>query len=338
ARVVAAVVRTLVDSGVEADGITVLRTPADVESGADDPCRLIPGPLRKRIKLLTHDPTDRDGLAYLAADERADPILVNRAIHDADLVLPIDCLHDVSTAGYFGLHSSIFPGFSDEKTQRRFRAFGAIDGSDRHKQNLIEEADHDAWLLGVTFSIQLIPAAGDRVLHVLAGEVDAVRRRGRELYRAAWGCPNPLEGDTQQASLVVAAIEGSDSRQTWENFGRALATATELVEDGGAIAVCCDLADAPGPAMQRLAGAHSRDSALRRIGKERPADALPAAQLVRALDRARVYLLSRLDPSVVETLDMIHVAAPDELTRLVRQHQSVALVANASRVVVVRDD
>ncbi|MEE8451553.1 MAG: lactate racemase domain-containing protein [Thermoguttaceae bacterium] len=338
ARVVAAVVRTLVDSGVDADGITVLRTREDIDSGAEDPCRLIPGPFRERIKLLTHDPTDRDGLAYLAAGEKANPILIHRAIHDADLVLPIGCLHDPSTAGYFGLHSPLFPGFSDDKTQRRFRAFGAIDGGDRHKRRLIEEADHIAWLLGVNFSIQLIPASGDRILHVLAGQSEAVRRRGHELYRAAWGCPDPQAGDVQQAGLVVAAIEGNGSRQTWENLGRALQAATELVEDGGAIAVCCDLADAPGPAMQRLAGAHSREGALRRIGKERPTDALPAAQLARALDRAKVYLLSRLKPSVVEALEMVHVAAPKELARLARQHESCVLVANASRVVVVRGD
>jgi len=333
ARVVAAVVRTLVDSGVEADGIVVLRTQKDVDSGAEDPCHLIPGPFRERIKLLTHNPTNRDSLAYLAADEKAHPIFINRAIHDADLVLPIGCLHDASTAGYFGLHAPVFPGFSDDKTQRRFRAFGAIDGEDRHKRRLIEQADHIAWLLGINFSIQLIPGSGDQILHVLAGQADAVSRRGHELYRAAWGCPDP-----QQASLVVAAIEGDGSRQTWENLGRALQAATELVEDGGAIALCCDLADAPGPAMQRLAGAHSREGALRRIGKERPTDALPAAQLVRALERAKVYLLSRLAPSVVEGLEMIHIAAPEELTRLTRQHQSCTLVANASRVVVVRGE
>ena len=78
-----------------------------------------------------------------------------------------------------------------------------------------------------------------------------------------------------------------------------------------------------------MAGARSRQAALRRIRKERPADALPAAQLARALDRGKVYLLSRLDPSLVDSLDMIHVEAPEELARLARRQKSCILLANA---------
>jgi hypothetical protein len=107
-----------------------------------------------------------------------------------------------------------------------------------------------------------------------------------------------------------------------------------LVEDGGSIAVCCDLAAPPGPAMQHLLAADSRRAALRRIGKQRPPDALPAAQLAEALKRGKVYLLSRLDPAVVEELDVIHVGAPEELARLVRRHPSCILLANAPRAMV----
>ena len=134
--------------------------------------------------------------------------------------------------------------------------------------------------------------------------------------------PLPWGRVPRRASLVVAAIEGGDTEQTWENLGRALESADALVEDGGAIAVCCDLAAAPGPGVQSMAAARSRRSALKRIRKDRPADALPAAQLARALDRDKVYLLSRLDPAIVEELEMIPIADGDELVRLARRHRS----------------
>jgi len=136
------------------------------------------------------------------------------------------------------------------------------------------------------------------------------------------------------ASLVLVGIDGEARRQTWLDFGRALHAAAELVEDGGSIAVCCELADAPGPALRRLIGAESRDSALRKIRKERPVDALPAAELARALDRGKVYLLSRLEASTVEELEMIHVASPDELARLARLHDSCILLSNAPHATV----
>ncbi len=330
AEVVAAVIRSLLDARVDPDGITVLQTRADVDTGAGDPCRSTPESLRDRITLLTHDPANRELIAYLAATDAGEPILLHRAIQNADLVLPIGCLHGDSTAGYYGIHSGVYPAFADQKTLSRFRAPGTLYADGQQKSKLRADVEQAAWLLGVNFTIQLVPGPGGSVMQVLAGQSDAVGRRSRKLYDAAWNWRA-----SRQASLVVAAIEGDTPQQTWQSFGRALDAAVAAVEDGGSIAVCCELRAPPGPAMQRLMGARSAEAALRRIRKERPPDALPAAQLARALDRAKVYLLSGLDPSVVEDLDMIHVAAAEELARLAARHESCILLANAPNAVVM---
>lgn len=356
AQVTAAVVRSLVESGVDPDGIAVVRSRAgvradvvvdddvdddvnnnnndvdgdgDVNAASDDPRRLLPEPIRERIALLGHDPADRQRLAYLAASESGEPILISRAIHDADLVLPIGCVRRPMSAGYFGIHGAVYPAFSDRRTLGRFRSPGSLSADRRQKTALTGEVDHVAWLLGINFTIQLVPAAGGSALHVVAGQSEAVRRRSGELYRAAWSRPV-----TARAPLVVAAIEGGPEQQHWQSFGHALEAAAELVEEGGSIAVCCDLAAPPGPAMQRLAGAPSYHDALRSIRKQRPPDALPAALLARTLQQAKVYLLSRLDAAVVEELDMIHVADAGELARLVRRHTSCILLANAPHAMV----
>ena len=329
AQVTADVIRALVIAGIDPDGITILQNPADVEAGGDDPCRLLDAPLRQRISLLVHDPEDRRQLAYLAATESGEAILVNRALHDADVVLPIGCLRADEAAGYFGIHSSIFPTFSDTKTIQRFRGFGSLDGHGKRRRELIAEVDNVAWLLGVHFTIQIVPAAGDRALHVLAGQSESVRSRGQALYRDAWSWPL-----SHRAGLVIAGIEGGATQQTWENVGRALASAGHFVEEDGAIAVCCDLDTRLGPALQRLTTASSLESALRHIGKDRPADALPAAQIAHALQQNKVYLLSRLDPSIVEDLDIIPIATADELIRLARQYRSCTLISNAPYVTV----
>ena len=44
AQVTASIVEALVASGIDPDGISVLRTQADLKAGADDPCRLVPTP------------------------------------------------------------------------------------------------------------------------------------------------------------------------------------------------------------------------------------------------------------------------------------------------------
>jgi nickel-dependent lactate racemase len=326
----AAVLRALFDAGIDPDGITILQPKANGE--ACNPGRLIAPALRKRITMTFHDPNDRKQLAYLAADEAGEAIMVNRALHDADVVLPIGCLHGDETAGYYGIHSGVYPTFSDAKTLQRFRGPASLNGHGLKRRELTAAVDRVALLLGVFFTIQVVPGGNGEILHVLAGQSDAVRQRGRELYHAAWDWPVAA-----RASLVVAAIDGGARQQTWENLGQALHVASRFVEEGGSVAVCCDLAGRLGPAMQQISCKESREAALRQIGKERPADALAAAQLSRALDRSKVYLLSRLDPSDVEDLEMIPIEAPAEISRLARRHASCILLSNAPYVTATTD-
>ncbi len=111
-----------------------------------------------------------------------------------------------------------------------------------------------------------------------------------------------------------------------------------LVEEGGSIAVCCDLAEEPGPAVRRVAEAPLRREALAKIRKELPEDAVIAAQLADALDRGEVYLLSRLGGDLVEQLEIAPVGGPDEIVRLARHHASCIVLANAAHAIVRAED
>jgi len=328
AQVTSAVVRVLMVSGVDPDGITILQSEAKGGVAAQDPLRLIPGPAADRIRVVSHDPASRRNLAYLAASEGGEPILLNRLLTDADVVLPVGCTQREQSAGYFGIHTTIYPEFSDQHTQARFRKHDRFTGNGHHRE-LQHEVNQVAWLLGVNFSLQVVPGAGDGILHVLAGQSDVVRRQCRELNRAAW-----YRTVAQRAGLVIAAIEGAQWQQTWENLGRVLESAGSLVEEGGAIAVCCNLAATPGSAMQRLIRAASREAAVREIRRNNSPDALPALQLARALETSRVYLLSRLTPELVEDLEMIPVAGPEELVRLAQRSSSCLVLANAVHAMV----
>jgi nickel-dependent lactate racemase len=327
AQITAAVIHALIQAGIDPEAIAILQSSADREADTDDPRRLLPTALRSQIALPIHDPTDRRQLAYLAANDSGEAILIGRMLHEADVVLTIGCLHGDAAAGYFGIHNAVYPAFSDAKTLQRFRGLGSLNSRGARKRELTAEADHVGWLLGINLTVQVVPSAGDEVSHVLAGQSEAVRKQGRELYHAAWDWPV-----SRRAGLVVAAIEGGPSQQTWDNVGRALQAAGRFVEEGGAIAICSELAAQPGPAVQQLAAATSRETALRHIGHERPFDALPAAQLAHALDRGKVYLLSRLNPPLVEDLDMIPVERPEELARLAARHESCTIVGNAPYV------
>ena len=272
-------------------------------------------------------------LAYLASTENGDPVFLNRVITDADVVLPVGSFQHRSAPGHWGIHSAVFPTFSDERTLQRFRSPTSLDDHGHAKRRPGEVVDEVGWLLGVTLTMQVVAGPGDGVLAVLAGQTEAVRREASRVFERAWRCSVP-----RRASLVVAAIEGGPARQTWSHLGRALLAASELVDDGGAIVVCCDLASDPGPAVQHLAASRRRNEAMQWIRRERPEDALPATLLVQALDRASVYLLSKLERSLVEDLEIAPIAEADELVRLIGRHESCILLANASQAMVTLDN
>ena len=175
-----------------------------------------------------------------------------------------------------------------------------------------------------------MPGVGESILHVLAGEVEAVGKLGRALCEAAW-----LYRVPRRASLVVAAIGGGPEQQTWENFARALLAASAVAADDGAIVLCTGLTCAPGPALQQLAKLDDEDErTLRQLRRESSADAVSAALLGNVRQRTRIYLLSGLDEETVEDLGLGYVSCGEEVNHLCQHHESCILMADAHRAVV----
>ena len=321
ATIVAQTVAVLLSAGVNAEDITIARLQADVDSQAPDPRGELPEDIRHAVACRVHDPLDRKSLSYLAATADSRPIYMNRAIHDADLVVSIGVLRPEDAIGYHGINTGLFPAFSDADSLKRFRSPKAM--ADAHRRRLRKQANEVGWMLGLGFTIQVVPAAPGETMHVLAGNLDAVSRQGSRLCDDAWSYSVPAK-----ASLVVATIEGDETEQSWENVARALATAAHALDEDGAVVICSALAEPFGPALQRLVGVDDLEAALCDIAREQPPDALVATELAGALERGKVYLLSRLDDEAVEGLGVLPV---DErgVSRLAGRHASCIVLANA---------
>jgi nickel-dependent lactate racemase len=189
------------------------------------------------------------------------------------------------------------------------------------------DAEQVTWLLGVLFSVQVVPGPADSVLYVLAGRLERVLERGRQLARQAWEFDVP-----RRADLVVAAIEGGGPQQTWDNVGRAVAAARRVVNDHGVIALCTELTETPGSVLRMAAEAESSEQVLRRLHKRKSPDITVAEQWACALERGRIYLLSRLNPEDVEGIGAAHVASAVEMGRLIDRSNSCVLLSNAQCV------
>ena len=327
AAIVAGIVQTLLACGVEPEHIAVVRSPSMRDGSVPDPRDQLPDDISGQVALVEHDPDDQEELSYLATSSANRAVYINRTLHDAELILPVGCFRLESAVGFRGIHAGLFPTFSDRKTLERFRAPSGLESPVGQKERR-KEVDEVGWLLGIAMTIQVIPGVGDRVLHVLAGEVESVFAHGERLCREAWSYSVP-----RRASLVVASIEGDPAEQTWENVARALSAASRCVEEDGAIAVCTELETKPGNALLRLAEFGDPHRALSEIRRQRSSDAWPAAELAHALERGPVYLLSRLDDDLVEELGMAPAASAEEIGRLAQRHPSCLLLGNAQYAV-----
>ena len=323
--IILALVEELTDAGIAPENIQILKSGQNGTGGSLT--RLLPSGLRDRIEVVQHRADDRESLGFIGPAKKSGPIYVSRPIADADVVIPVGTVKSRGSLGYFGVHGT-FVAFSDEATQQRFFCSkSALLESEKAKR--AAEINELAWMLGTRMTVQVIPGPGESIARVLAGDAEHVERRVAEQCDQLWRFTVD-----QKAKLVVAALSGGRQQQTWQDFARALHTALRVVEPDGAVAICSCLRMRPGTSLKKLIGADSLEDAERKIAKEKTWDALAAAQLVRALEQIRVYLLSELDEDFVEDLGMAYVSHPDEIARLASRQDSCIAIANAQHTVI----
>jgi nickel-dependent lactate racemase len=327
APLVSGAVLELLDAGIEPESITVLRNANDARLSRQRPTEDLPVEWRDRIVVEVHDAADRDRLCLLNVSSNDEPIYLNRSLVDADVVIPIGVARARRSLGDLGVHGTLFPGFADAVAQQRFLApRSSLSESSRERR--VREATEVDWFLGTRMVVQVIPGPGESIMQILAGDVDQVEPRAREIYERLWCFQVP-----RRASLVVATLPGGRQQQSWSNLARALDAALRVVQDQGTIAICCDLQSRPGPSLRRLARAKSLDAANKQVQRDQTPDALPATLLVRTLQHANVYLLSRLDEECVESLGIAYISSPEEVARLASRHPSCILLQNAHQAI-----
>lgn len=330
--VVGAVLAVLLDAGVLPRDLTVLR-PASAGSSEDGLQAAVAAQLGTdagaAIRWIVHDPSDARQLMYLAATDEGRPIYLNRALGDADFVIPVTHVRADEAWGYLGPQGTLFPSFSDVKTLDRLRAPARVGERLRKQARQRAEAAEVAWLLGIRFSVLLVPGPGDELLHILAGDVDAVRGLGQELWEAAWSFAAP-----DRAQIVLATIEGGPHQQTWENVARAVESARGLLQTEGAVVLCTRLADPPSQVLRRLIRAEPSEWSRGTLTSIDPAIRYCAAVLREALETAHVYLLSALGDDELHELGLVPVATADDVRHMVAQASSCILLANAHQAAV----
>ena len=172
-----------------------------------------------------------------------------------------------------------------------------------------------------------MPGAGDSILQVIAGDIDAITDTLKNAAKDAWETCVPAP-----AALIVAAIEGGGQQQSWDSVAKAIDSALTVFDDTtdpSAIVICTELDEMPSDAMTRaMIGAVDEfgdgsepESAEERFG----------SRLRETLSHTPVYLLSRLPEEVVLDLGLAFVDFAENINNLCRQFDS-CIVLNLSLI------
>lgn len=278
------------------------------------------------VPVVQHRRDDREQLAYLATTQSGQRVYLNRELTEADSVVTICRVAPDDRGRLHGPWSLLSPAFADDDGLRSDRT-AVSDASD--------ESNEVPWLLGNPFQVALLSA--DRgVGNVLAGGAETVLQATEDVIEADWTLRI-----NDSADLVVAGVGDGLTPTNWNSLAAAIFAAMKLVRRGGKIVLLSHL-DAPiGPALGKLMEERERGrETLNLRGRELDFDWPIAHCLAEALRWADLFLLSRLNADLVDSLGICPLDNAAQTKRLLDEAHSVVVLSHAdlTRTVVVDED
>lgn len=316
------IVHALLSAGVGADHIFILQPSPGPLRINHDPRAGLSGELRNHVQWKVHDSAADDTTGYLATSSSGERIYLMRQLLEADVIVPVFRAGFDPLVGYRGPGSLLYPGFSQDSAIRKSLGEGHPElrpDSDRPLRQLVEEL---SWLLGLQFAIAVVPSRmANQPAAVFGGQVEAVQRQAQQMLDRAW----TVQLDRRAEAVVISIAEPAD-RVGWAEIGQAVSLGQNLAVRDGRILVLSSLGEMPGPGLGLLKSSRSPKAALQRMRKESPPDLLACTQVASAASWANVSLLSRLDSSLVEDLQLAPLTSIDEAIRLIGRLEDVVLL------------
>ncbi len=260
--------------------------------------------------------SDDNVFAYIAANQDALPMKVNRAIVDADVIIPVGWPVPGDNER---LADCIYPAFSNQETLTRF---AKADGPAKKRRGEIEFANAQ---LGAFFSLQAVTVPGGGISRFHCGSRSPVLERARDESNSAWSVR--YCGSDQ---LVLATIE-SPADQDWSDFVEAVFVASEISASDLPIVIWSSISKPPPVEIRR---AIERQFESGDSGKM--SDRM--RRLIGILEGRSVILHSPLSRNVTEEFGLGYLAGVEELNRLVAPHDDRVCIRDAHRVTIRVDD
>ena len=274
--------------------------------------------LHRRVRVINHVPKDTVRLGVTAAGT---PVELFCPLVEADLRVCLGNLEFHYFAGYSGGAKAVLPGCASRAAVNANHAMmvcpEAVAG--RLEDNPVRaDLEEGVAMLGVDFILNIVVDGGHRIVGAVAGHVEEAHRQGCKLVAERGTAPIP-----QRADIVLVSAGGYPKDIDMYQAQKALDNAAAAVRDGGIIVWVAECREGLGNRTFEswLREARSPEQILDRIQREFVLGGHKAAAVAAVLKRARIYLVSALDPETVrncgmepfDDLDRAIAAALDEM-------------------------
>lgn len=320
--------KILARRGISPANLTLIDAPSTGKKPADPRC-LLPTSVATEVQWLIHQPADPNSTGYLGSSLGGERIYLSRALLDADFIIPVATVETDPVHGLCGAMHAIFPALTNLESLQRLNKAGHDELHAEDERPIRQLAEEVAGMLGLQFSIELVPSArGPGIAQVLAGQPDAVHRLGRQAIRDHW----MLKVD-RRSETVIAAVTGQAGQPcTWEDVSRAAQNARRLVINGGRIVLLTDLPPELTEGWELVRDCTQPRDAIRRVKTVQPVDEISIDQILRTADFATVYLLGGPEGNILEELFFHPLASLKEVDRLLEGTTDCILLSGAQYV------
>ena len=173
----AGIIAEIVSVGLDANDVTVMMLEQERKMHEQPFRKALPEEYRTAIRVVGHNPLDPLNLAMLGVAKDDLPILLNRVLVDADVVIPVERYEVAPGMGNFGMQSVIYPRFADAETQKRFLFSESKRNRDKPLAKLVADVGEVAYCLGITMTVQILTDLQDEIKRIIVGDAKEIARQ-----------------------------------------------------------------------------------------------------------------------------------------------------------------
>ena len=300
--VMPAILDELYSAGVDRKDITLIFALGSHRKQTPEEMRHLAGDRAfEEIRCLDGDPSD---CIHIGETAHGTPVDIVKEVALADRRICLGNIEFHYFAGYSGGAKAIMPGVSTREAIQSNHSMMVMDAAcagnlaDNPVRHDIEEA---ASKVGVDFILNVVLDEHKKIIKAVAGDVTKAHREGCRFLDTLYKVKIP-----ERADIVIVSQGGAPKDLNLYQTQKALDNSKHAVKDGGIIILVGSCKEGLGESTfeKWITEANEPKDLIERVRRDFRLGGHKAAAIAMVLNRARIFLVSEMEPEFVKTIFM----------------------------------